>query len=109
MSRLSKSLFTQPCAHGDTSLMLEQALEIRRAQAELESQITHREGSRLNHFQDLSHPVIQKCGRQSVRRSLVIRHSAGENCGISVVPSCKTDTRIQGAHRGLLQGSVRSL
>src|SRR2546429_409807 len=64
-----KSLFVYPFAHANTGLVLEQALEIRRAQVEFEGQITNGEsGPRLNHPQDLSHTPLQHGGRQWVRR-----------------------------------------
>ena len=60
-----KLLFVQPLSHGNTSLVLEQSLEVRGAQTEFEGQIADGERcSGLNHLHDPLYALIQNRGPQ---------------------------------------------
>jgi hypothetical protein len=92
----AKPAFAQPLSHRDAGLVLEQALQIRRAQVELKGQITDGELlPRIDHNEDLSHARIHHFAREEARRGKKITCCARmESNGVATIIAYKAGTQI---------------
>ena len=106
MSCFLKPLLVEPLTDANTSLVLEEALEMRRAEVELDSQVANREcPAGLDHSHDFSDATF--CNRlERQRNGSNMRPGTVNGVAYSVL-SRRGGTRIQNAHPNLTLCNLR--